>query len=51
MAIAIKNTPVLKDIVAETFDNNAKKAVYKKSSIDFSKQVEISSGILEKAKF
>ncbi len=50
MAIAIKSVPVLKESVATKFDIRAKLAVAKKSTIKFSKQVEISSKILAKAK-
>ena len=51
MAIAINCVPVLKESIAVKFDSNAKIASAKKSTIMFSKQVEISSKILAKAKF
>lgn len=50
MAIAIKSVPVLKESVAIKFDSKAKIAISKKSTIKFSKEVEISSKILAKAK-
>jgi hypothetical protein len=50
MAIAIKSVPVLKRSAAVRFDSNAKASVAKKSSVNFSRQVAISSKILAKAK-
>ena len=50
MAIAIKSVPVLKDIAAVSFADRAKKAIAKKSSIDFKNEMSISSKILAKAK-
>lgn len=50
MAIAIKGVPVLKESVAVRFDSNAKASLAKKSSVNFLKQIAISSKILAKAK-
>lgn len=50
MAIAIKSVPVLKDDVAVRFNSNAKISITKKSTVKFSKQLSISTKILEKAK-
>lgn len=50
MAIAIKSVPVLKKSVAIKFDSRAKNAIARKSTVKFSKQVEILSKILSKAK-
>jgi hypothetical protein len=50
MAIAIKGVPVLKKTAAIKFNNKARVAVSKKSSVKFSDQIEISSKILAKAK-
>lgn len=50
MAIAIKNVPVLKGAEAIRFDANAKVAIAKKSTVKFTKQIQIASNILKKAK-
>lgn len=50
MAIAIKSIPVLKDKVAKTFTEKVKVNTAKKSTIDFSKQLNVTSKILAKAK-
>lgn len=49
MAIIIKNIPVLKDSAARRFDEAAKASAKKRATIEFSKQIAISSKILEKA--
>lgn len=51
MAIAIKSIPTLKDDAAAAFVENAAKAVSKKASVNFSKQVASTRSILKKAKF
>ena len=50
MAIAIKSIPVLKDAAATTFTKKIAVSNAKKSSVNFSKQAEIASRILAKAK-
>ncbi len=50
MAIAIKSIPVLKDKVAQTFTATVTVNTAKKSSVDFSKQANVASKILAKAK-
>lgn len=50
MAITIKGVPVLKKKAAASFNRNAASAEAKKGTIEFSKQIQISSKILAKAK-
>lgn len=50
MANAIKTVPVLKEEVAISFNEKAKAAASKKSSVKFGKQAAISAKILAKAK-
>lgn len=50
MAIAIKSVPVLKEKAAEKFNSTAQASIAKKSSINFTKQIEVYSKILAKAK-
>lgn len=50
MAIAIKSIPVLKDKAAATFTQKVSENSAKKSTVNFSKQVAVSSKILAKAK-
>lgn len=49
MAIAIKSIPTLKGEDAKTFIKKADKALGKRATIDFSKQIEMSRAILKKA--
>lgn len=51
MAIAIKSIPVLKDSVAKAFTATVAVNTAKKASLDFSKQTNVASKILAKAKF
>jgi len=50
MAIAIKSIPVLRDKAAQAFTSSATVNTAKKSTVDFSKQVSVTSKILAKAK-
>ncbi len=50
MAIAIKSIPVLRDRVAQAFTATVTVNTAKKSSVDFSKQANVASKILAKAK-
>ncbi|MDP2175586.1 MAG: hypothetical protein Q8K70_06700 [Bacteroidota bacterium] len=50
MAITIKSIPILKTEAAVRFNNNAKKAVSKKTSVNFAKEISVSEKILAKAK-
>ena len=50
MAIAIKSTPILTDSAARKFEQNAKVNLQNKSTVDFTKQMEIAKKILAKAK-
>ncbi len=50
MAIAIKSIPVLRDKVAQAFSSAVKVNTAKKSTVDFSKQANVASKILAKAK-
>jgi len=50
MAIEIKTIPVLENKTAERFISKAEKALSKKGSVDFSKEVKSAKKILEKAK-
>jgi hypothetical protein len=50
MANAIKTVPVLKEEAAISFNEKAKAAASKKSSVKFGKQAAISAKILAKAK-
>lgn len=50
MAIAIKSIPVLKDRAAKAFTATVTVNTAKKSTIDFSKQANVASQILAKAK-
>ena len=50
MAIAIKSIPALKNEAAKAFLDKVSGCTAKKSSVDFSKQADIASKILAKAK-
>ncbi len=50
MAITIKTVPILKKEVAVKFNKRAKASIAQKSSVKFSKQVELTAKILAKAK-
>ena len=50
MAIAIKSIPVLRDKAAQAFTSSVTVNTAKKSSVDFSKQANVASKILAKAK-
>jgi len=50
MAIAIKSTPILTDSAARKFEQKAKVNLQNKSTVDFTKQMEIAKKILAKAK-
>lgn len=50
MATTIKSVPVLREKAAVRFNSKAEKSIAKKSSVNFSKQAEIASKILKKAK-
>ena len=50
MAIAIKSIPVLKAKAAKAFTSTVTANTAKKSSVDFSKQANVASKILAKAK-
>jgi hypothetical protein len=50
MAIAIKSIPVLKSKAAKAFVDRISGNTAKKSSVDFSKQANVASKILAKAK-
>lgn len=50
MAIAIKSIPVLKNEAAQAFIAKVSGNSAKKSSVDFSKQANVASKILAKAK-
>ncbi len=50
MAIAIKSVPILKKRAAADFNSSANDALSKKSTVNFSKQIAVSSKILAKAK-
>jgi hypothetical protein len=50
MAIAIKSIPVLKNEAAKAFLDKVSGSTAKKSSVDFSKQADVASKILAKAK-
>jgi hypothetical protein len=50
MAIAIKSVPVLTGSTAKRFNQRAELALKKKHTVDFSKQIEITTKILAKAK-
>jgi|688.fasta_scaffold221500_3 hypothetical protein len=50
MAIAIKTVPTLKNEEAIRFDDKAKEMTKKKSSVDFSKQINTTAQILAKSK-
>lgn len=50
MAIAIKSSPILTDSVARKFEQKAKVNLQNKSTVDFTKQMEIAKKILAKAK-
>ena len=50
MAIAIKSIPVLRDRVAQAFTATVTVNTAKKSTVDFSKQANVASKILAKAK-
>ncbi len=50
MAIAIKSIPVLKNDAAKSFADKVAFNVANKSTVDFSKQSQVTSKILAKAK-
>jgi hypothetical protein len=50
MAIAIKSIPVLKEKAAATFTKKVTENTARKNSVNFAKQVAVSSQILVKAK-
>ncbi|MBK9510798.1 MAG: hypothetical protein IPP61_02150 [Cytophagaceae bacterium] len=50
MALTIKGIPTLKSKEAKDFISRAEASIAKKGSVDFSKQLESTKRILEKAK-
>lgn len=50
MAIAINDIPVLTGETAEQFEKNAKLNLSLKSSIDFSKEINLAKSILKRAR-
>lgn len=50
MAISIKSVPTLTGKIAERFVENTNKAIEKRATVNFSKQVKSCASILSKAK-